>query len=377
MEKSIIKFLFLATSIILLIFLVKPLINVVKASLILIEIVPNLKFRPTAYLSKPSIIEEVKYSNGQKEYIGDLYRPNDSKKHPAMFLVYGVIPEGKKDQRLIDTGKTLSRLGYVVFIPEIDNLRNGLPTEDDVEQLIFSFEWLSKKSFVDPKKIGMTGFCYGSAIAMLASEDSKISEKVKFLNSFSGYLDLRNVIQNVTTNTCTYNGAKTYSWSPEEFAKNLLIDQLINLTQEKDREYLKKIIKENENEFVKDLSPHGLAMYQLLINKDPQKTRELIEKIDPKIQKILLDISPIKNIKNLKTNLFLLHSELDEIICKSEAYNLKDAIEDKNKVKIITLKIFRHMTLEIPKANFKTVIFDYIPEIFKFYRFLYQLISRV
>lgn len=366
----------------LLIISAKPGLAVLKAGLILLEIIPNSQFKPTIYLTKSPIIKEVEYSDGERKFVADLYRPDDKKKHPAMILIYGVLPEGRKDQRLIDLGKTLSRLGYVVFIPDFDNLKKGIPGREDVEQLIFAFNWLEEKNFVEKDKIGMTGFCYGAAVAILAAEDSRISEKINFINSFGGFLDIKNVIRDVLTNTCTYNETKIVSWIPEDYAKNILIDQLIGLLQEeKDREILKKTIKEDKGVLdetsEKKLSPNGLAMYKVLTNKDPRKTKELIKNLDSRIQRIFSEFSPVKDIKNLKTDLFLLHSELDEIVCKSEAYNLKDAVKDGTKVEIIVLRIFRHMTFEIPQANLKTIFSEYLPEILKFYRFLFQVINRV
>src|SRR4030066_8230 len=99
--------------------------------------------RNTKVIPRSIHISEVTYGCGSRDVVADSYRPDSRGRHSGLVLAHGAIKDGKNDQALRFAGQSLARAGYVVLVPQLDNLSKFRLHQDDVEALVASFRYLA------------------------------------------------------------------------------------------------------------------------------------------------------------------------------------------------------------------------------------------
>src|SRR3972149_70071 len=169
-----------------------------KTLLLVPEVVPDFPVRPLKYFSREPKVEEVTLKVGDMDIKADLYTPQDNKKHPAVIFTLGVVVT-KQDSTVVKFAQSLSRLGFVVLVPDLPDFVSGFVWTDSVETLISAVEFLDRQSFVNRQRIGFAGFCVGSSVSMIAAENEKIADKVAFITAVSPYFNLFSLSEAATT----------------------------------------------------------------------------------------------------------------------------------------------------------------------------------
>lgn len=328
-----------------------PLVKRAVLGLLVLEALANLEEEPFfAKLTRDPLIEEVEFQGRERIIEADLYRPADEEKHSAVLLNHGVVDTGKKDFRLVSLAKTLARAGFVVLVPAFERMKEFKVGPKDIEEIVESFQYLLTLPCTLPQKAGMIGFSYGAGPTLLAATRPEIKSKVKFLVSFGGYYDLKNVIKFITTGYYEHQGYIEYQ-RPQEYGKEVfLLSNLDLLENENDREILKNIfartVYARENRFdslVKKLTPGGKGVFDLLTNKDPSQVEELLANLNPKIKRYIAELSPEGALRDLEAYLLIAHGNPDQLIPYTESLKLVEAIEDKKKVHLAILDIYTHV----------------------------------
>ena len=327
------------------------------------------------HLTGSPIVVEVEYPGGGEIIEASLHRPEDGGRHGALVAVVGVTPAGRKDPRIVNLGDAFARAGYVVLIPDFKNLMRYRVSPKDVDATVASFQYLWSREFVDKSRVGMMGFCVGGALVTLAAEDPRINEKVRFITVMDGYYDILDMIQAMTTDSYTYKN-ETVLWSPLEEDVNTLAGSLIDcLPDEQDQIILKQMFGAGEESSavnLRELSPSGKAMYELLTNRDPSKVGELASKLDPGVLSALESLSPSSHIAQLCTDVLIIHDIDDPDIPYVESLKLADAIHGRLGNHLLLTRMFYHVDTELPSNPILTIY-----EAVRFYTFLYHNLNEL
>jgi acetyl esterase/lipase len=331
---------------------------------------------PLKLVTSEPIKEEVTFYQGTKRVVADLYRPDDGGRHGAVVIVMGAAPRARTDPRVVRLAKSSARAGMVVMIPELKHLLRDEMVPEEIDDLVAAFDYLQRQDFVDPERMGFIGFSAGAGLAIVAATDSSISKDVDFVGSFGGYYDIFDVIAAATTETVTYDGRRE-GWEPDSKTLSVLRRSLIYYVDDsRDRDLLTRIFLEGEEEArerVDELSPDGQRIFDLLDNRDPDRTDELLARLPPDDVAILRRLSPRYSIDDLQTELFILHDRNDKLIPYVESRRLADAARDGNDVRYSELDIFRHVDPTVP-TNPLTFLVDLIEFFFQAYRLMLRLV---
>jgi dienelactone hydrolase len=337
-----------------------------------------------AWITPTPVVERFLISGGEQQIPADLYRVPDSKRRAAILLTHGIIESGKDDPRLIRFARSLARSGFVVLVPELRGMKSFRIRFGDVDDIVASVRFLAaKKEIVDEGKMGLVGFSYGAGPTFMAAAHPSISRQVKFMLSFGGYYDPINVIRFITTGHYEYRGEKGFL-KPEPYGKFVFFMNNVDYVQnERDRELLREIFKQEETKKGDDLlpligrlTPSGRYLYELLTNDDPHRVDELVKRIDPRVRDYLKRLAVAPLVPKIQAYLLIGHGSTDPLIPYTESLRLADAVQDPSRVHLVILKLFSHVDPAAKNFSVKEFFTGYLPSMAQFYYLIYDLLSQ-
>lgn len=319
-----------------------------------------------------------------RKIAADLYYMPDRKKSAAILLTHGIIEAGKDDPRLARFARSLARTGYAVLVPELAGMKALKVLLSDVGDIVASFRYLvSLKELVNEEKMGLMGFSYAAGPTIMAAADPSIQRQVNFLVSFGGYYEPLEVIRFITTGYYEYRNERGYL-KPEPYGKWVFfINNVDHVQSAKDRKLLKQIFeKEREQKRaavrtdLQRLTPQGRYLYELLINEDPRRVDDLVERIDPRVKSYLDKLSLAPVIPSLKAYMIIGHGNTDPLIPFTESLRLADAVGDKQRVHLAILRLFSHVDPTRSRFSAREYFTVYLPSVAEFYLLVYDLLRQ-
>ena len=138
---------------------------VYRSSLLITELLPGSSLPLLDVLHDSPIHQTLELEFDDRVIEADLYMPNDSRNVPAFIFFLGVSPaERGADPRVENLVNALARLGVAVMVPWLETQEKGIVIKDDIESLIYLFEYLSNIDGIDNTRIGMGGICTGASM---------------------------------------------------------------------------------------------------------------------------------------------------------------------------------------------------------------------
>lgn len=276
--------------------------------------------------------ETLDYTIDGRRYTGDVYlSPAGSR--AGIVLVPGVVPAGKDDVRLVALATTLARVNFTVLVPDLRGVRKYRVRKNDVTEVADAFRFLlSRPDWVPQDRAGIGGFSYGAGPVLLAALEPDIRKRVRFIMTLGGYYDLRSIVTYFTTGF--YRDAPGTQWryrAPSPYIKWVFTLSNTDLLDESgDRAALRALandfIEDTEVEFPtrpKGLRPDAQALYELLVNEDPDRVGALIERLSPRIRTELAGLDPaVHDLSQLQAQVILVHGRGDTMIPYTESLAL-------------------------------------------------------
>ena len=119
----------------------------------------------------------------------------------------------------------------------------------------------------------------------------------------------------------------------------------------------------------------GRNILNLLSHVDPAQTDRFIQDLPPSVQSLIKTLSVARVLKNLQANLILAHGEDDDLIPFTETLRLAQSAPDPRRVYCQILKTYSHVDPEQKPWSMETLFTFYLPEGWKLYRLVYQLMG--
>ena len=356
-------------------FLISPWGRPVKSLILLVpEVTPNFPVKLLTLFSSEPNVSEVKVNTSIGETTADIYRPADNKKHPAVVFTLGTLVT-RKDAQVVKFGKALSRVGFVVLIPDLPDFLSGIVWTDSVETLISSVEYLDRQEFVDRQKIGFAGFCVGASASIVAAEDKRIADKVAFISAVSPYFDLFSTVDAIVTRKTPNESGNSVKWEPADLTVLTFYNGFINYIQNQEQKDLLKVHFLNEKEFSEEemakLTGDSRIIYEILSSKDKESLDEQMKVLPQGGKDLLTALSPSAKIGDLRAKLFIINDKKDTYVPENEGRKFKENIV-KDNVYFIEVDSFEHVN---PSTHLKR--WSALKQVFYLSRYLYNVFSFV
>ncbi len=297
------------------------------------------------FTSEP-ISEEIEYPFAGGRAAGTLYRPPDTGKHGAVIMMLG-INANLQDELLHRFAVLLSRQGVVVLVVNPQQLKTGRLSREEVESLVGAFRFLQTSPHVEPNRIGFAGFCVGASLSLIAAADPRISSDVKFVNFFGGYYSAQDLVAEMTTHQLRLGlDGSLEPWEPNADAERWMADQLIQTVAKADeRAFLSRVARSagaSDSERAA-LSIHGQVVYDVLANRNPDRTAGYYGRLPLSVREALAQLSPEGQLEWLQAKVYIMHDRQDTYVPYVESRRLWEALALYPRKQFTEFEIFQHM----------------------------------
>jgi pimeloyl-ACP methyl ester carboxylesterase len=297
----------------------------------------------------------VAYSVGGRSYVGDIYWPSDGAPKAAAVFVPGVVKDGKDDRRLVAFAKSFARLGFLVLVPEIANLRSLVVSASDSQVIADAVRHLVEAGHLTEKKsVGLFAFSYAAGPALIAAMEPDTRDRVRFVYAVGPYYSVEAVVTYFTTGC--YRAHPEDPWSsgtPSPYARWVFLrSNAGKVVDPADRAALiamaeRKLANADADisGLAKDLGGEGQSVLSLLANEDPERVRALIAQLPAPIRSEMraLDLS-LRDLSSLKARLVIIHGRTDPMIPFTEGAALAQAAQ--HAADLYILDSLSHVELE-------------------------------
>ena len=332
----------------------------------------DIPVKPQSWFTAEPVRHEVHYQSSEGTTVADVYRLPDGKPRAAVLLFLGANAAGRDDADVVNLGTALARAGYVTMFhwsPTMA-LRANIDIAE-LDNLVWAFQYLAERDYVDRERVGLGGFCVGASFALVASADSRISSHVNFVNAFGPYFDAGDLLRQAASRSVTYDGQRT-PWEPDLLTLRVLANELIEtLDKPADVDTLTRHYLSNQPATAAELealSPEGRTVARLMDGVEPQEAEALYQNLPADFREDLGRISPSAHIAGIQARLLVMHDRNDRLVPAAESRRLYAATEVRGNVHYTEVLAFDHVR---PSGG---GIGDLLGEALRLYRHMYNII---
>ncbi|WP_049753484.1 alpha/beta fold hydrolase [Alkalilimnicola ehrlichii MLHE-1] len=262
--------------------------------------------------------------------VADLYTPGDEVRS-NLVLVHGFTEAGRRDPRLVQFAKTLSRAGFRVLAPEVETLTRMDVSPENIRDVVDAAHWLDARD--DGEGVGVAAMSFSVATAVLAALEEDGRPHIGWIVGVGGYYDLVETLTYVTTGYFTEDGERRYQIPRVEGRWVVLLTQLDRVPDADDRRLLDRIARERladpeaeTGPLAERLSPPGRAVYALLTNRDPDRVPDLLAALPDGVRDEIKALNLAnRDLSRLQAYLLLVHGRDDDVIPWTQSQALKQA----------------------------------------------------
>ena len=332
----------------------------------------DLPLKPQAWFTGDVLREKVHYQSSDGTTMADVYRLDDDRQHAAVVLFLGANAAGSDDPDVVNLGQALAGAGYAVMFhwsPTMALQANIEPAETG--NLVWAFQYLAEREYVDLDRVGLGGFCVGASFALVAAADSRIKDRVYFVNAFGPYFDLETLLLQASSRSVIYEGERT-QWDPDRLTMRVLANELIETLDDAadvdalTRRYMGGDVLSPEE--LDALSQEARTVVRLLDGTTPEEAELLYESLPAAFRSEVDRISPSTHVDDIRAKLLILHDRNDRLVPAAESRRLLAATEHRGDVRYTEVLAFEHVR---PSGG---GLGDLLAEAGRLYRHMYSII---
>ncbi len=346
-----------------------PIRAAAKAATFFLKVFPMLPSQPVDWVTKPPVVEKVKYPTRTGQVEGEVYRPSGAGLHPGLVVCLGIVPFGVDHPQVPVLGKALARAGFAALLYWSPAMRDFRLDADDIENISLAYNWLIAQPYVDPAKSGLLGTCVGGAFALMAAANPLIRDRIAFLSAYAPYSSLWTFAHDVASRTRS-NGDSREPWRVDPLTRKVFVHCMTAFLEPSEAEWLRSAFTNEQEPLVdRELSADAQAVYALLTARNEHEADVAENGLPLILQENLTRLSPINYLRDIHAPLMiLLHDRGDQVIPVGESRQLHSALAGQTGVHYTEMQ-FQH--LDPVKA--KLPVSRLVRELGKFFVAVYPL----
>ena len=352
----------------------------VDAVLFIPQVIPSIPVKPLELVTDVPEKRLIQFPTETGVASADLYIPSEPGKHSGILFFMGVVPPDSNEERIVALGEGLARSGLVVMIPWLETQHTNQLVVQDIDDLVWAFEYLRSMEIVNPNNVGMGGICTGASMVMVAAQDSRISSNVKYINSFAGYYDALDMVRSISSRSRFY-GDQTSSWIPDKLTLELFTSHLIQgVYSQNEKDLLTRIHINNEivhESEILSLSDEAINIHLLLKGQSLEVVDQILLNLSVDTIDELKKISPSTNIDQLSAKVFVMHDVADKLVPSEESKRLADFLVQKGQVYHTEFNLFQNEIQVHKDDNNNLGFLNRLMELTKLFLHMYNIMLEV
>ncbi len=328
------------------------------------------------------IVESFTYATHFGGAEAQLYLPRAPGPHPAVVVSLGVVPEGIEHPQTARFAQALSRAGFAAMLHWSPALRDLRLAPLDVADLTSAYSTLMDHPSVDATRSGLLGTCIGGSLALMASADVRIRDRLAFVSAYAPFASMWTLARDIASATRTLEGTPE-PWLVDPLAWSMFVRSVTSRLDAQEADLLRAAFEDrfrwdpSKTTVIRTasdgrvaptyLSPDGAAVYRLLLAGGRDDADVALHALPSEIQALLTALSPITRVRDIRAPLItLLHDRRDHLIPVSESRQLWAAMSGRVGAHYTELG-FQHLDpTRLPP-------FRLVVELSKLYRAVYPL----
>jgi pimeloyl-ACP methyl ester carboxylesterase len=128
-----------------------------------------------------------------------IIRPSTRPPWPSLVFASGATPEGRTHPTVLRLGTALARAGYMVYIPELPGVADGVLTPATLDAAIGSTAEIADAQQSSRGRVGLVGVSVGGTLALLVAAEPQLAPRISIVSCIAPFTDLKRVILLATT----------------------------------------------------------------------------------------------------------------------------------------------------------------------------------
>jgi len=347
----------------------QPIRAMARAAIFFLKVFPMLPSRPVDWLTKPPVIEKVKYPTHSGEVVGDLYRPASGGPHPGIVVCLGVVPFGVEHPQVAVLGKALARSGFAALLYWSPAMRDFRLDSEDIENIALAYRWLIGQPAVNPAKSGLLGTCVGGSFALMAAASPLVRDRVGFVAAYAPYSSMSTFARDIAGSSRSGDNGRE-PWQVDQLTRKVFVHSLTAWLEPVEAERFRRALTiECGHLDVNGLSADGREVYSLLTAQNEAEAEKALHRLPPVMQGRLGALSPMNTLQDIHAPLIvLLHDRGDQVVPVGESRQLYAALASRAGAHYTEMQ-FQHLD----PSKGKLPPFRLLREFGKFFRAVYPL----
>jgi hypothetical protein len=266
---------------------------------------------------------EIAFQIDGRPSVADIYDPRQPI-GARLVLVPGFTPHGKDDAQLVDLAYSLARARFLVLVPDLAGTRAVQVRLADAQGIADAVRHLDERPAAAPQGVGVMAISYAVGLALSASLQPDVIDRVRFVVSLGGYYDAAGIVRFMTTGYYRERpGAPWRVKTPRRSARWFFMASNTDLLDDPgDRAALAQAAARRMRDpeapigpLIDRLTPEGRSLFDLLTATDPDRVDDLIARLPATARRQLDDLSPRNMaLSRLAGRLILIHGAEDTLV---------------------------------------------------------------
>jgi pimeloyl-ACP methyl ester carboxylesterase len=287
---------------------------------------------------------------------------------PAVFVVNGTVPEGRKLPAVQNLAEGFARAGYLAVVPDLPGLTEDRITPQTVNAATEAARKISTRPDAENGEVAVVGVSTGATLALLAAEDPRLDGRISLVAGVAPFANIRTVLSVATTAHYRRSDGKLVRYEATPFLSYVVARSLVAaLPPGEDRQELSAEIasvgRENPDPLhdlrsrrTDDLGPQAKSVVRLLANRDPARFEDLYAALPSGVRHELEELSPLAGKEKISTPVELATGPHDAYFPPSESYALERVAPQR---RVTVTPALDHAELDVSPADIPAfLIFD-------------------
>lgn len=311
-------------------------------------------------LTVPVTTEDLSLSiatpSGPRQVRARVYTPQNRPHAPAMVVFHGVHHLGIDEPRLMDFASAMASCGIRVLTPELPGIKDYHVSEDSVATIGESVRWFAAQT---GGPVGVMGLSFSGGLALVAASEPRYHPAFKFVVAVRAQDSMLRVAEYYLTGRDARPDGSVEALPPHEYGPLVLeYENLDDFVPAQDLDPVRVVLRAHLYEY-----RPGEATATRLLN-DAQR-REAHDLMDTKLPTTRVTIaasiarhagdspglSPEGRLRALRTPVYLLHGEGDNIIPSAETLWMASELQPDDLKAVLVSPVLSHLDLNGPKPG--------------------------
>lgn len=301
----------------------------VRVHLQAVAVLKTLSHEPLPWPVRASTVavttREVSIPTSEGVLRGRMYEPVGVSHAPGMVIVHGVHYLGMNEPRLETFARAMAGCGMAVLTPELPAIADYRIGPESAAAIGESAEWLAL-NLHERRPVSVLGLSFSGGLTLLAAEDPKYSRWMKMVFAIGSQANMQRVARYYRTGKAVRPDGTVETLAAHEYGPLVMeyehVDEFVPAA---DRVALSAVLKQHLYEDVpaEQMAMSGLTAAQKLevaqlLKADNARTLTLLAANETRHAREMEAVSPDRDLKAVRTPVFLLHGEADNVIPASE-----------------------------------------------------------